>query len=301
MSTIRFTHLAVVTDVEDPEQRGRIKVACASLMGMDDSDEPREYPNWVEPSIGYRTSSANPDEDGEGGVCGFFGVPGVGTTVELEITEGSTFDQSPGQSGIGAPDPRYKGCLINAGESIGGDFTTNYPNRFGWKGANGSVFVFDVTEGDEKITIQSHDLGDGRRSFFLIDKSGSMYMATHTGTLIVLDAKTDTIKMIDGHGNVLQTTGGGFSFISNAGPVVMADGKNVSIMTPGQVMLNASHVEVSAGSVNLGANAVESVIKGNTFQALFNTHVHTGNLGAPTLPPLVLLTGAELSLVVTTE
>ena len=42
---VRETHLGVVVDNNDEEQRGRIKVACASLMGVDpETGEPIEYP-----------------------------------------------------------------------------------------------------------------------------------------------------------------------------------------------------------------------------------------------------------------
>lgn len=302
MSTVRHVHLGVVTDVDDPEQRGRIKVACASLMGLDASDEAREYPNWIEPSFGWRTTALGAPEGGA--VCGFFFVPGVGTTIELEITESSDFDQSPGQSSIAAPDPRYRGCLVNAGESIGDEFKTNYPARFGWLAPNGATFYFDPTEGSEQITIQSHEI-DGARSFFLITSDGSMYLATATGILIVLNVPGGNVQIIDSYGNVMQTVSDGFNLISNKGPVVMAKGANVSILAGGQVLLNAGHVELSAGSVNLGASAVEAVIKGNTFQGLFNAHTHNfvGNLGVPavTLTPTVPLTGTELSTVTKTE
>ena len=62
MSTIRETHLGVVTDRNDPEQRGRIRVAVASLMGTDDNDDPVEYPNWVEPRFQHRTTAVGDPE-----------------------------------------------------------------------------------------------------------------------------------------------------------------------------------------------------------------------------------------------
>ena len=44
-------------------------------------------------------------------------------------------------------------------------------------------------------------------------------------------------------------------------------------------------------------NAVEAVIKGNTFQNYFNSHTHIGNLGAPTSTPVVPSTPNHLSTV----
>ena len=65
-------------------------------------------------------------------------------------------------------------------------------------------------------------------------------------------------------------------------------------ITPTEVVLEAST------SIKLGANAVEKVIKGNTFQVLFNAHTHPTGVG-PSGPPLVPLTGSELSTKVSTE
>ena len=56
-------------------------------------------------------------------------------------------------------------------------------------------------------------------------------------------------------------------------------------------------VSVNAPEINLGESAAEAVIKGNTFQSLFNAHTHGTGVG-PSTPPIQVLTGAELSGVV---
>lgn len=72
--------------------------------------------------------------------------------------------------------------------------------------------------------------------------------------------------------------------------IVIEMGNDQIKMEKGKVIINSSNIE-------LGENALESVIKGNTFQQLFNSHQHIGNLGAPTTPPIIPLTGSELSTV----
>lgn len=48
----------------------------------------------------------------------------------------------------------------------------------------------------------------------------------------------------------------------------------------------SSTLTVEANQIKLGSGAlVEKVIKGTTFQILYNAHVHVGNLGYPTLQP----------------
>ena len=81
------------------------------------------------------------------------------------------------------------------------------------------------------------------------------------------------------------------------------------LMANGEVEINCQNATISASAkvhldspaVELGASAAEAVIKGNTFQGLFNGHTHPGNLGYPTGTPLVPLTGTELSTVSKTE
>jgi len=77
--------------------------------------------------------------------------------------------------------------------------------------------------------------------------------------------------------------------------------KNVNITTEEDIKIIASSkVVVDAPAIELSEGATEAVIKGTTFQGLFNAHTHNGNMGAPTGPPLAPLTGSELSTIVTT-
>jgi len=55
-----------------------------------------------------------------------------------------------------------------------------------------------------------------------------------------------------------------------------------------------SGVHVSASDILLGESASEALIKGNTFQPIFNAHTHGTGVG-PTTPPIQALTGTELS------
>ena len=72
--------------------------------------------------------------------------------------------------------------------------------------------------------------------------------------------------------------------------VVIQMGKDQIRMENNKVIINSNNIE-------LGENAVEAVIKGNTFQNYFNSHTHIGNLGAPTSPPVVPSTPNHLSTV----
>jgi len=95
-------------------------------------------------------------------------------------------------------------------------------------------------------------------------------------------------------------------FLPDQGPhgslLIEAETARITIDQDGVVCIESdSQVHVNAPQIDLGAEAAESVIKGNTFQQLFNAHQHIGNQGAPTSTPVQPLDGSELSEVTKTE
>lgn len=149
MSVIRETYPATVTVNDDDEQRGRIRVACAGLMGDEESD----LPMWVEPALDW----------------GWFYIPDVGEIVEIEFTTSSEEDEHFGQASIDNPDVRWKGKrFYTTGEGTVGEqdqdpekdarlvhseFKTNYGKRRGFATPWGHVIIFDDTDGDHRISI----------------------------------------------------------------------------------------------------------------------------------------------------
>lgn len=90
--------------------------------------------------------------------------------------------------------------------------------------------------------------------------------------------------------------------IKNDGEVnLITETNNIFVETDQVVEIKCDRAYVNSPNIELGETALEQVIKGNTFQALFNTHTHVGNLGTPTTPPVVPLTGTELSQVTKTQ
>ena len=138
MATIKETHRATVKNRNDPQKRGRIEVACASLMGVDANGEAVDYPGFIEPLFSVLFSDNNDRVN-----AGFFAVPSVGATVEIEISKSSSYDQVPGQTEQTDPDPRWKACVLRAGDIIAPEFLVNYPDRLGYVTASGHVLIFD--------------------------------------------------------------------------------------------------------------------------------------------------------------
>lgn len=72
---------------------------------------------------------------------------------------------------------------------------------------------------------------------------------------------------------------------------------DIEVVGSGDVKITSSNnVEIlSANEINLNGGT-EALVKGNTFQTIYNAHIHTSAApGSPTTPPTVQLTGTELS------
>jgi len=137
---------AVVTNVDDPEKRGRIKVACAALLGADDdqdSDKPPELPDWVDPSFMWAGTmrpdgSKNPARAREG----MFFLPRVGDTVEIEIEDEAEVEMEGRVRWLFSsyPDSDDIPTVFKDGIPINSD---GYGRIRGFASANGIVFLFN--------------------------------------------------------------------------------------------------------------------------------------------------------------
>jgi hypothetical protein len=157
--TTRERHVAIVVSNNDPEKRGRLRVATASLLGDDGTGGAKEWPTWIEPI--FDGVQAN------GG--GFFVIPTPGVKVELEVSVSSVSDQAPGQTMTTNPDPKWRACMVEQGDSLHPEMRANYPNRAGYVSPTGHLLIFDSSaDGDvflrHSIGTQVLLTGDGKIS-----------------------------------------------------------------------------------------------------------------------------------------
>lgn len=88
----------------------------------------------------------------------------------------------------------------------------------------------------------------------------------------------------------------------NSVTILNPNGDTITLSNDGNLTISTSaKVKIDSPAIELGSRATEAIIKGNTFQAIFNAHTHIGNLGAPTGPPIIPLTGSELSTITKTQ
>lgn len=277
-------HPAVVTSTDDPEQRGRIRVACAAISGDEDS----ELPDFVEMAPQW----------------GWFQLPDVGEVVEIEVITGNEHDESFGQSSIDTLNATWR-CVRFYGNEQGAtptpihdDFKTNYGKRRGFATPNGQVLWFDDTQGQEKIQL-TWKQGDSKFQYLTFDETGSAILANSTGSLIHLDAKNGEAKVIDENGNLYNSTKDGIKIIDKNSNIIEMKSGVVQILSQDAVIISAKSLNVKTGSVDLIDGADDHIPRGedlldyinNTIVQIFNTHMVPTAMG-PSGPPLTPMTNA---------
>jgi len=113
---------------------------------------------------------------------------------------------------------------------------------------------------------------------------------------LVLKLKDTLINVKNDNSIFINNPNGDIIELTNGGKLTIKTSNNINVDTAKDVVVKCKNATVDAAtSIKLGTGATEALIKGNTFQKLFNAHTHIGNLGAPTGIPIITLNGSELS------
>jgi len=133
-------HRALVTDNADPDLLGRLMVKCASLY-----DEEQPLPHWISPRFHFVSYEKDPDDDTKLIGAGWFGIPAVGTWVDLMVPVDSRWDEIPGEQSLdaGGLDIYWKCTTYNDLTKLPEIFKTNYPQRSGYALPGGWVLFVD--------------------------------------------------------------------------------------------------------------------------------------------------------------
>jgi hypothetical protein len=268
-------HDATVTNNEDDEFRGRIKVACAGLFG----DEETEYPEWVEPKLDW----------------GWFYVPDVGEIIEIEVKTESNEDESFQQTSIDALDPKWTGkrsytndtvdTEINVPTPVPEEFKKNYKRR-GFATPAGHIFYFDDTKGEEKVHI-SWKQGESDYQYLTFDETGSTILANKNGTMIYMNAKEKEFTIADEHGNVISSDKKGIKIIDNFSNIIELKEGAIQILGQKAITINGGICDIKTAQVNLLDGANQGIILADLFMTMFNLHTHPTGMGpsGPVTPP----------------
>lgn len=264
--------IAKVDANNDPEFRARIRVVCPDFTG----DPEAVLPDWIEPVLDW----------------GWFLIPDVDELVEIEVVTGTAEDEVPGQSAMMDPHIRWRGKrYYHEGEEaptpVHDDFkSTNYGKRRGFATPAGHILLFDDTEGAERINLTWHARQNGADKFAYLsmDPDGSIVVGNKNGSLIYLDAKNGGISIIDENGNVVATDSAGLRLIDKHGNIVDLKSGAIQVLSGGSVVVSAKTVDLQAGEVRVGKDAVEKAVLGDKMLTIFSGHKHpsgTGPTGTP--------------------
>jgi len=280
------TFPARVTNNQDPNQRGRIKVVCVGLLGDEDS----ELPTWVEPVH----------------VWGWFFVPDVGEQVEIEVTVSSEGDESFQQMSIDNLQPKWRGATYKTDDEVEGDnearpvpddFKQNYGKRRGFSTPGGHVLMFDDTDGNRKVTLTWTDGADDPKfSYMGLDENGSITIGNANGSMLFLNAKDGQMTLIDEHGNLVSSDSAGIKVINENGDLIDLNGGTIQILAADGCTISSKSANIDVGEVILGGlAAIDVAVLGNLMDAAFKAHFHPTGVG-PSGPPdpasQILMTGS---------
>jgi len=196
--TFREIHYGIITDNADDERRGRVKVKCRTLLPDD-----TEWPDWIEPVFPYLSSS-----DQQKATGGWLFIPDIGIVVELEVVASAQRDEQRGAASFQIPDIRWRACVWSrGGDEMPEEFTTNYPNRRGFKTGRGHLLIFDDTDGAELVRL-AHSSG----SYF--DMLAGKAVELMALSVVIGDKNTATSVIIDTPAGFQSLLGGALSELS---------------------------------------------------------------------------------------
>lgn len=256
----------IVTDTDDPEMRGRIKVELPTILG-----EGNEHTAWCDPHL-FRFT-------GEG--HGEFFPPYEDDVVDVWFENGDLNF------------PVYKGGSY-ATDELPEDFQENYPDVKGWVFKSGQKVVIDETEGSEQIRIINQDnsqivLDADTDAIYFIHNSGSNVTMDKTGS-IKLFAKDGSYLFLDADKGVISMVGKAGGLFSTSDKPVLSDktGKQTVSVTDTDVQINASKdiILSGAGSVQASCGSFSVSAKGgmtldNTIAKIEATMAGIINVKAP--------------------
>ncbi len=231
---------AIVTNIQDPDKLGRVKVKFPWL-----SDSNESY--WAR----IATFMAGPSR-------GAFFLPEVNDEVLVAFEHGDINT------------PYIIGALWNGQDKPPQDNSDGNNHIKEIKSRSGHTLIFNDEDNKEKITLKSK-VG---HTLELDDKDGQglTTLKTNGGHTLIMDDAGKKLTLKDSSGNF-------FEIDSNSGAIQIKGSGEVKVSGQGGIVLDSQEIK-------LGTSASTTLVN-DTFIDLFNAHMHTGNSGAPTTPPLV--------------
>jgi hypothetical protein len=190
---VKEYHIGTVTDNEDPEMNGRLKIECPTIVTGDSID-------WVEPVFHFVDSSQQ---------AGAVFIPNIGSQVEVEI-------ESEEDSEVQGLEPKWR-CTIYPDGTMPEEFRVDgeYPNIRGWKTAAGHLMLFNDTE-DKFEFKYVHPTG----SEILVNNDGRIELKPVAGQAVFIGEDADQSMVLgDALEAILSTMTSVFDAHVHDGPI----------------------------------------------------------------------------------
>ena len=247
--------VGVVEDTEDELFEGRVRLRVFGKMDQRvDPEDPKS--DYVMPTAALpwaRPSVASSGGSNSG--SGTFSVPKIGTIVRVTFDNGNYYS------------PVYHESLYPSDE-LKAEIEASYQNSH--------VLIYDTAfgltgGGNEEVTNERE--GESIKVFFTEEKGLMMDYTTTEGPTTVNIKPDNSVEIINANGD----------------SILMENNGNINI-TCTNANINASgETHINSPRIKLGEEAAEAVMKGDTFKAIFDAHIHptgVGPSGPPTQPSI---------------
>ena len=227
MSSRYYT--ARVHDNADPEQRGRLMLEIPELLDLEDEDA--IWPEWVDPRI---PGGAGP------GAVGLFWIPPVDAIVVVERERGEGL----------APLLRWSGGTLGNKGTLPSFLAGNYPARAGFSSPTGTSLIALDDGSGAFLLVDAEDKNISTKSYLAIKRDGSLQLGTYDGTTILADKrKIALLTSADGGADSNHLLS--LDEETNQIALVHKDGTELIILDPGVLKLNATALQMGAGTIEL--------------------------------------------------
>lgn len=254
--------LGIVEDNDDPKFLGRCKVR---VLGKFDAKVTPKSTEYVIPtdklpwsrSSAYRVGGSNTG-------AGNFSVPKLGTEVFVTFDNGNIYT------------PIYHWNMYPSDEVVE-EVESSYKNSH--------VLIYD-TVFDQDEEFNNTRPGEHIKVFFTESKGFIIDYTTEIGS--------SKIEVKPDNSFLFTNPNKDRILIENNGNITVENSNNINIITGNDVTIECKSAKISASKeahidsprIKLGKQAAESVVKGDSFQRLFDTHIHPSGTG-PTGPPTI--------------
>ena len=262
--------VGIVEDTADDIFEGRCKIRVYGK--MDERVDPED------PESAYKIPTlalpwSRPHQLMYGGSntgSGKFEIPKLGSIVRMTFDNGNFYQ------------PIYHENIYPSDETKA-EIEASYQNSH--------VLIYDtafgLTGGENGTEVTNDREGEGVKVFFTEEKGLMMDYTTATGPTTINIKPDNSVEIINTNGDSI--------IMLNDGNITMTHSANVNINCADAIVNCENTIINHSSSIELGEGATEKIVLGDKMTALFNSHTHVGNLGAPTSPPIKPMTPNELS------